>query len=162
VPEKQALESNRRKKKILARLPYQESTTIDQIKRLAAFVWFRYDLSLLVLVPEQNSNLMPTSTVASDRVDLKRALRLSDLILYGVILIQPTAPMSVFGVLSDHGKGHVVTTILVAMIAMLSLPSAMAAWPVSTQALVRRLLMWARPLILRSVTLSVGAWSWTI
>ena len=52
-------------------------------------------------------------------VSLRRALTLWDLVLYGVIVIQPTAPMSVFGVLSERGKGHVVTTILVAMVAML-------------------------------------------
>jgi amino acid transporter len=46
-------------------------------------------------------------------------LTLWDLILYGVIVIQPVAPMSVFGVLSDRGHGHVVTTILIAMVAML-------------------------------------------
>jgi putrescine importer len=50
---------------------------------------------------------------------LRRALTLWDLILYGIIVIQPTAPMSVFGVLSDRGRGHVVTTILIALIAML-------------------------------------------
>ena len=50
---------------------------------------------------------------------LKRALTLWDLILYGVIVIQPVAPMSVFGVLSNRGGGHVVTTILIAMVAML-------------------------------------------
>jgi putrescine importer len=50
---------------------------------------------------------------------LKRTLRLRDLILYGVIVIQPTAPMSVFGVLSTRARGHVVVTILLAMIAML-------------------------------------------
>lgn len=50
---------------------------------------------------------------------LKRTLTLWDLILYGVIVIQPTAPMSVFGVLNDKGHGHVVTTILLAMVAML-------------------------------------------
>src|SRR5437763_12306182 len=50
---------------------------------------------------------------------LRRALTLWDLILYGVIVIQPTAPMSVFGVLSERGRGHVVTTILIAMIGML-------------------------------------------
>jgi amino acid transporter len=50
---------------------------------------------------------------------LRRTLTLWDLILYGVIVIQPTAPMSVFGVLSDRGRGHVVTAILIAMIAML-------------------------------------------
>jgi putrescine importer len=50
---------------------------------------------------------------------LRRALSLWDLILYGVIVIQPTAPMSVFGVLSNRGRGHVVTAILIAMAAML-------------------------------------------
>jgi putrescine importer len=50
---------------------------------------------------------------------LKRSLTLWDLILYGVIVIQPVAPMSVFGVLSDRGRGHVVTAILIAMVAML-------------------------------------------
>src|SRR5947199_6706852 len=50
---------------------------------------------------------------------LKRSLTLSDLILYGFIVIQPVAPMSVFGVLSDRGRGHVVTTLLIAMVAML-------------------------------------------
>jgi amino acid transporter len=50
---------------------------------------------------------------------LRRALKLRDLILYGIIVIQPTAPMGVYGVLSNHGHGHVVTTILLAMVAML-------------------------------------------
>ncbi len=50
---------------------------------------------------------------------LRRTLTLTDLIMYGVIVIQPVAPMSVFGVLSDRGKGHVVTAILIAMVAML-------------------------------------------
>ncbi len=50
---------------------------------------------------------------------LKRSLKLRDLILYGIIVIQPVVPMSVFGVLSDRGRGHVVTSILIAMVAML-------------------------------------------
>ena len=50
---------------------------------------------------------------------LRRTLTLTDLIFYGIIVIQPVAPMSVFGVLSDRGKGHVVTAILIAMVAML-------------------------------------------
>ena len=50
---------------------------------------------------------------------LRRTLTLTDLILYGVIVIQPVAPMSSFGVLSDTGHGHVITTILIAMVAML-------------------------------------------
>ena len=58
-----------------------------------------------------------SSSAAAPR--LRRALTLTDLILYGVIVIQPVAPMSSFGVLSDTGRGHVVTTILIAMVAML-------------------------------------------
>jgi putrescine importer len=59
----------------------------------------------------------PTTNSSAPR--LRRALTLWDLILYGVIVIQPVAPMSVFGVLSDRGRGHVVTTVLIAMMAML-------------------------------------------
>jgi len=39
--------------------------------------------------------------------------------LYGIIVIQPVAPMSAYGVLSNRGHGHVVTAILIAMVAML-------------------------------------------
>ncbi len=58
-----------------------------------------------------------TSPAAGPR--LRRTLTLSNLILYGVIVIQPVAPMSVFGVLNERGRGHVVTAILIAMVAML-------------------------------------------
>jgi putrescine importer len=60
-----------------------------------------------------------TGIPSSSAPRLRRTLTLWDLILYGVIVIQPVAPMSVFGVLSDRGHGHVVTTILIAMVAML-------------------------------------------
>lgn len=50
---------------------------------------------------------------------LRRTLTLWDLILYGMIVLQPVAPMSAFGALSDRGRGHVVTAILIAMVAML-------------------------------------------
>src|SRR5271166_3000714 len=60
-----------------------------------------------------------TSTGTPAAARLRRTLTLWDLILYGVIVIQPVAPLSVFGVLSDRGRGHVVTTILIAMVAML-------------------------------------------
>jgi amino acid transporter len=55
-----------------------------------------------------------------NRATLKRALGLSDLILYGIVVIQPVAPMSSYGVLVNRGKGHVVTAILIAMTAMLA------------------------------------------
>ena len=60
-----------------------------------------------------------TTTVTSSAPRLRRTLTLWDLILYGVIVIQPVAPMSSFGALSDRGHGHVVTAILIAMVAML-------------------------------------------
>src|ERR1700676_5238297 len=63
--------------------------------------------------------ISPVPAPVSSAPRLRRALTLWDLILYGVIVIQPVAPMSVFGVLSDRGRGHVVTTILIAMVAML-------------------------------------------
>src|SRR3981189_1409146 len=50
---------------------------------------------------------------------LRRALNLWDLILYGIVVIQPTAPMPVFGVVSERAHGHVVTAVLIAMVAML-------------------------------------------
>jgi len=50
---------------------------------------------------------------------LKRVLGLPALVLYGIILIQPTAPMPLFGAAAVKAHGHVVTTILIGMVAML-------------------------------------------
>ena len=60
----------------------------------------------------------PTSN-APGSIGLRRALSLWDLILYGMIVIQPTAPMPVYGVMSQRAHGHAVTTVLIAMVAML-------------------------------------------
>ncbi len=49
---------------------------------------------------------------------LKRQLSLWNLIIYGLIVVQPTAPMPSFGVVSTEAKGHVVTALLIAMVAM--------------------------------------------
>ena len=67
---------------------------------------------------------MSTSTTDLDSAPgvvpgLRRTLKLRHLILYGIIIIQPTAPMSIYGVVSNAARGHVVTTILIAMVAML-------------------------------------------
>src|SRR5438067_3707036 len=59
------------------------------------------------------------SPAASQPATLKRALGLRDLLLYGIIIVQPTAPMPSFGVVSAESRGHVVTAILIAMVAML-------------------------------------------
>jgi amino acid transporter len=50
---------------------------------------------------------------------LRRSLGLWHLIIYGVIFIQPTAPMPVYGVISQRAQGHVITAILIALVAML-------------------------------------------
>jgi putrescine importer len=50
---------------------------------------------------------------------LKRALGLWDLVFYGIIVITITAPLPIFGIISVEAKGHVVTSILLAMLAML-------------------------------------------
>ncbi len=57
--------------------------------------------------------------VNPESAGLKRTLRFRDLVLYGIILIQPTAPMPSFGVIYHESRGHVVTAILLAMVAML-------------------------------------------
>ena len=55
----------------------------------------------------------------ADAPRLRRALTLWDLVFYGIVLIQPVAPMGIFGVVSLEARGHVVTTILIGMCAML-------------------------------------------
>src|SRR5580765_3548438 len=50
---------------------------------------------------------------------LNRTLSLWNLIIIGMVIIQPTAPMGIYGVISNKAVGHVVTTILIAMLAML-------------------------------------------
>ena len=57
--------------------------------------------------------------LVSEAPKLRRTLSLWDLILYGMIVIQPTAPMPVYGVMSQRAHGHAVTTVLIAMVAML-------------------------------------------
>jgi putrescine importer len=59
------------------------------------------------------------SSEPAKRPRLKRTLGLWDLVFCGIILIQPTAPMPNFGIIGQDAKGHIVTTILIAMCAML-------------------------------------------
>jgi putrescine importer len=65
------------------------------------------------------SSASSSGQTAQSGAHLKRALGLWDLVFYGIILIQPTAPMPLFGVVSQEARGHVVTTVLIAMCAML-------------------------------------------
>ena len=50
---------------------------------------------------------------------LRRSLGFLDLVFYGLVLVQPTAPMPSFGIIYAQARGHVVTAILFAMVAML-------------------------------------------
>lgn len=50
---------------------------------------------------------------------LRRVLTLWDLIFYGIVLIMPIAPIPLFGIAQQLSRGHFVTTILIAMAAMM-------------------------------------------
>lgn len=50
---------------------------------------------------------------------LKRLLTVKDLIFFGIVLIQPIAPVGIFGLSSKESYGHVSTTIVIAMVAMM-------------------------------------------
>ena len=60
-----------------------------------------------------------TTPAGGAPVKLSRVLGLWDLIIIGIVIIQPIAPMGIYGVISNEARGHVVTTILIAMVAML-------------------------------------------
>ena len=63
---------------------------------------------------------METSTAAPSAVPrLRRTLTLWDLIFYGIVLIQPIAPVPLYGVAQKLSDGHFVTIILIALFAML-------------------------------------------
>jgi putrescine importer len=61
-----------------------------------------------------------TATIPTDiQPRLRRVLSLWDLILYGIVLIMPIAPLPLFGIVQKLSLGHAVTTILIAMVAMM-------------------------------------------
>jgi len=62
---------------------------------------------------------METATAVSSPPRLRRVLTLWDLIFYGIVLIQPIAPVPLYGVAQKLSDGHFVTIILIALFAML-------------------------------------------
>jgi amino acid transporter len=50
---------------------------------------------------------------------LRRVLGLWDLIFYGLVLIQPISVIGLFGIASKVSRGHMVTTLLIAMVGMM-------------------------------------------
>jgi putrescine importer len=49
---------------------------------------------------------------------LRRVLTLTDLVLYGIVAVTPSAPVTVYGLASVQSHGHALDTILLAMVAM--------------------------------------------
>src|SRR5947208_4066549 len=63
---------------------------------------------------------METSTATPAAVPrLRRTLTLWDLIFYGIVLIQPIAPVPLYGVVQKLTNGHFVAAILIVLFAML-------------------------------------------
>jgi putrescine importer len=68
---------------------------------------------------QKNSTESASASPAGGTVRLNRTLGLWSLIIIGLVIIQPIAPMGIYGVISNKAHGHVITTILIAMVAML-------------------------------------------
>ena len=60
---------------------------------------------------------MPEAAFTATR--LKRILSRRDLILYGLVILTPTAPYPVYGIVQQTSNGHAALSYLVAMVAML-------------------------------------------
>src|SRR5262249_16922693 len=73
--------------------------------------------------PSTFRHLRPVSTSSSSSPigspALKRILTLSDLVVYGIIVIQVVAPIPIFGLIERRSNGHSVVTVLAAMLVML-------------------------------------------
>src|SRR5580704_8509890 len=63
----------------------------------------------------------PTSSTAisASAPRLRRVLGMKDLILYGIVLIQPVGAVGIFGSANQISLGHVTTTVLFALVAMM-------------------------------------------
>jgi amino acid transporter len=65
-------------------------------------------------------SLLPLElTTATSPLRLRRVLTIWDLVFYGIVLIQPIAPVGIFGIAQKLSYGHVSTAVLVAMAAMM-------------------------------------------
>ena len=59
------------------------------------------------------------SNTAANPPRLRRVLTIWDLVFYGIVLIQPIAPVGIFGLAQKLSRGHVSTAVLAAMVAMM-------------------------------------------
>jgi len=60
-----------------------------------------------------------TAEAQTETPHLRRVLGLWDLIFYGIVLIQPIAAIGLFGIASKVSRGHMSTTLLIAMVGMM-------------------------------------------
>ncbi len=65
------------------------------------------------------SNSPATAPTPPSAPHLRRVLTLWDLVFYGIVLIQPIAPVPLYGVAQKLSNGHFATIILIAMFAMM-------------------------------------------
>lgn len=75
----------------------------------------RFDLSAFANQPQNEGRAVAATAVPH----LRRVLSLWDLIIYGIVSVTPSAPVTVFGLALVMSRGHAVDTILIAMVAML-------------------------------------------
>ena len=57
-------------------------------------------------------------TTVNNPPRLRRVLTIWDLVFYGIVLIQPIAPVGIFGIAQKMSRGFVSTAVLAAMVAM--------------------------------------------
>ena len=62
---------------------------------------------------------MSSASGSAERPRLRRELGLWALVVYGMVMIQPTAPMPLFGVVSQVSLGHMILTLAIGMCAMM-------------------------------------------
>src|SRR5260370_16633586 len=67
----------------------------------------------------KKENCLSNESAANSGPRLKRSLTLWNLVIIGIVIIQPIAPMGLYGIVNNAAGGPVVTTILIAMGAML-------------------------------------------
>lgn len=70
-------------------------------------------------IPDCNPPTERPAVPSNQVPHLRRVLKLRDLIFYGIVIISPIAPVPLFGVAQQLSRGHAVTTILIAGIAMM-------------------------------------------
>ncbi len=71
------------------------------------------------MTPETSSPATTPASATASAPRLRRVLGMKDLILYGIVLIQPVGAVGIFGIADKNSFGHVTTTILFALVAMM-------------------------------------------